>query len=60
MKAKIASIRQVDGSTRIIYAQDEAHAKRARSLIRHDPAMINYLHGIDGIMVTVRDIPSPK
>jgi hypothetical protein len=51
----VARIRQVDGITRVIYAQDARHAAIAREIIRRDPAMIGYLDGVDGIIITVRE-----
>lgn len=51
----IATVAQVDGGTRRIYAQDGAHAERARAILRRDPAMIDYLDGVDGIQISTRD-----
>jgi hypothetical protein len=51
----IATIPQVDGGLRRVYAQDARHARTARAILRHNPAMIDYLHGVDGIRMTVVD-----
>lgn len=51
----IRSIRQIDGGTREVHAQDAAHAAVARRILRDDPAMIDRLDGVDGIRVCIRD-----
>lgn len=55
MSRVITRIPQVDGGVRIVLAQDERHAKRAREILRQDPAMIDHLRGVDGIVITVHD-----
>lgn len=54
-KTVVARIPQVDGGTRVVYAQDAAHARIAQRLLKQDPAWIHGLHGVDGIEVSVRD-----
>ena len=49
MTTEITSIKQSDGSVRVIHAQDAEHAARARSILRNDPAMVAHLDGVDGI-----------
>jgi hypothetical protein len=56
--AEITRIVQVDGTTRVIYAQDADHARRARRILRTDPAMIDYLQGVDGIVIRVCEVRS--
>jgi hypothetical protein len=59
----IARIPQVDGSIRIVRAQDEYHAAKARTLVADNPTWIDYLHGVDGIQLSVTDtapIPRPR
>jgi hypothetical protein len=56
----IRSIRQVDGSEREIYAQDERHARHARALLRGNPALVDGLDGLDGIRITVRDVRATR
>lgn len=51
----ITVVHQIDGTMRAIYAQDPAHTRRAKEILRRDPAMINFLNGVDGIKITVRD-----
>jgi hypothetical protein len=55
MKTLISSIRQIDGTVRYVYAQDVEHARIAREILRQDPAMIDHLHGVDGIQITLED-----
>jgi hypothetical protein len=47
----IITIPQVDGSIRTVRAQDAEHAAAARAILANDPAMIDYLNGVDGIEV---------
>lgn len=54
MSKIIARIPQIDGTVRILLAQDERHAARARDIIDRDRTMIDRLDGFDGIRVTVR------
>lgn len=56
MSRVIARIPQIDGTVRILLAQDERHAAIGREIIRRDRAMIDRLDGVDGIMVTVREV----
>lgn len=51
----IARVRQIDGCVRILRAQDAEHAARARALLWRDPAMIDYLDGVDGIVISRED-----
>ena len=51
----ITAIRQVDGGAREIHAQDAEHARRARALLRQDPALVERLHGVDGIQIRIVD-----
>ena len=51
----ITAIPQIDGSTREIHAQDKQHARRARELLRQDPALAGLLGGIDGIRIRIVD-----
>lgn len=55
MSRVVTRIPQLDGGVRVVLAQDERHARHARELLRRDPAMVDYLHGVDGIRITVRD-----
>ena len=54
-RCRIAAVPQVDGGIRTIYAQSEDQADRARAILRHNPAMLDYLHGVDGIVLYVLD-----
>lgn len=56
---KITTIPQVDGSVRIVYAQDARAARRAREILRHDPTMIDHLNGVDGIRITITTTARP-
>jgi hypothetical protein len=49
----IAAVRQIDGRTRYLYAQDPESARRARDLLRLDRSRLDALHGIDGIQVRI-------
>ena len=49
----ITTIDQVDGTTREVHAQDARRARRAREILRDDPAMVDYLDGVDGIRIAV-------
>lgn len=40
---------------RRLYAQDRAHAELARELLRHDPAVVDRLNGLDGIRITIEE-----
>lgn len=53
MTTEITRIKQADGTTRFIHAQDEEHAIRAKAILHNDPAMIDRLDGVDGIRVSV-------
>lgn len=55
----ITTVPQADGSVRTIKAQDAAHAAVAREILASDPAMIDHLHGTDGIRITTVDGPVP-
>lgn len=50
----ITTVPQISGETRYIYAQDVRHARRAREILRADPAMIDALDGVDGIEIETR------
>lgn len=56
MPALITSLYQVGGGSRRVYAQDAHHAARALEILRADPTMIDHLHGVDGIRITVMDV----
>jgi hypothetical protein len=57
----IISIPQVDGSTRRIHAQDPEHANIARAILASDPSMVDHLHGVDGIRLTIeQDLPQGR
>lgn len=58
MSRIVARIPQVDGTVRLVEAQDIDHAVKAREILRADRAMIDHLHGIDGIRITVREVRS--
>ncbi len=58
MTRVVSRVRQVGGGVRVIRAQDAAHAERARQILRDDPAMIDRLHGVDGIRITVAEVRS--
>jgi hypothetical protein len=60
MTTEITRIKQADGTTRIIHAQDEEHAMRAREILRNDPAMIDHLNGVDGIEIRVDEAKKVK
>lgn len=60
MSTLITTIPQVDGSTREIHAQDAAHAAMGRDLLRRDPALVDRLHGVDGIRVHEVDVRAPQ
>jgi len=49
----VARIPQVDGSTRVVMAQDYSHARHARAILRRDHTMVDRLDGVDGIRITV-------
>ena len=51
----ITTIPQIDGTSREIHAQDKQHARRARELLRQDPALADRLDGIDGIRIRIVD-----
>jgi hypothetical protein len=55
---EITRIPQVDGTVRVVSAQDVDHARRAREILRSDPAMIDYLDGVDGIEISVCEVAS--
>ncbi len=57
MSRVVARIPQVDGSTRVVLAQDAEHARRARELLRRGAAMIDHLRGVDGIRISVQEAP---
>lgn len=52
MSRVIKRIPQIDGSVRVVLAQDDRHAAIARQLLRDNPAWIDRLDGIDGIKIT--------
>lgn len=53
MTTEITRIKQADGTTRVLHAQDEEHAIRAKAILHNDPTMIDRLNGVDGIRVSV-------
>ena len=55
MSRIVARIPQVDGGVRVVLAQDAEHARRAREILRDQPAMIDRLDGVDGIRISTRD-----
>ena len=54
----VTTVRQKNGNTREVHAQDAGHAARARQILRRDPAMIHYLDRVYGIEITVRVVSS--
>lgn len=58
MSRIVARIPQAGGGVRVVLAQDAQHARRARRLLVQDPAMIDHLHGVDGIRITTREVQS--
>jgi hypothetical protein len=51
---EITRLTQIDGTIRVVSAQDANHARRARAILRTNPAMIDCLHGVDGIVISTR------
>lgn len=54
-ETEIVRIPQAGGGVRVVSAQDARHAKRARAILRDDPAMIDHLDGVDGIEISTSD-----
>lgn len=58
MSRVVARIPQLDGTIRVVLAQSEHAARIARAIVRGDRAMIDHLHGVDGIRITTRETRS--
>lgn len=49
----VARIRQEDGSSVVLLAQDERHARFARAILSENREWIDHLDGLGGIRITV-------
>jgi hypothetical protein len=47
----VTKIPQVDGGICYVYAQSPSAARRAREILRDNRAMVDHLHGCDGIQI---------
>jgi hypothetical protein len=52
-RCRIAVYQISGGGIRAIYAGSDVQADRARAILRQNPAMLDHLHGVDGITIYV-------